>query len=351
MAKYDDLNIACISDIHLGVHQDSALWHDQHIKLAEWIRDTLKSKNIKNIIIAGDIFHNRHEISVSTLHTAKRFFDILKDFEIDAITGNHDCYYRDNSKINSISVLESNNVRIFDTLVQKNIGGRSFAFCPWGTELSDIPNVDVVVGHFELLNFKMNTNMHCDHGWDGLSLLDKCHTVLTGHFHLRQERVYKDSKAVIYLGSPLELDWGDRDGQKGITIVNTKKLETTLIENTVSSKHVKVSVSELQNGTVALKTLKSSLNSNYVKIIVDVKFDGANVDALLTKFNSYQPLQLKVDYDVPSDITVVGELEETRLISIEDTLKEYIDLLEVQISKKHVFDKCVEYYKTFQTIN
>ena len=69
--------VACISDIHLGVHQNAHTWHEIALDFARWLDQELKLRDIKDIIIAGDIFHNRHEIGVNTIHCARKFFDIL----------------------------------------------------------------------------------------------------------------------------------------------------------------------------------------------------------------------------------------------------------------------------------
>ena len=36
--------VACISDIHLGVHQNSQTWHNIALDFARWLDKTLKEK-------------------------------------------------------------------------------------------------------------------------------------------------------------------------------------------------------------------------------------------------------------------------------------------------------------------
>jgi len=340
--------IACISDIHLGVHQDSAVWHEQHLNLARWFRDSLKEQGVQDIIIAGDIFHNRHEVGVSTLHVAKEFFDILSEFNIVAITGNHDCYYRDNSRINSIKIFERDGFVVHDTMHILDYNNVKFVFCPWGIGLEDIPKCNVVVGHFEITNFKMNTHHVCDDGWESLSLLSLCDRVITGHFHLRDERMYDSGKTILYLGSPLELDSSDRDTSKGYTILDTDTLALTFVENKISPKHAKIYISDLQNNKYSASILKSIIPNNYIKLIVDVKFSDSNVDALLVKLNTLKPVQLKVEYDLPLDDNEVSTADSERLVSIESIMKEYIDALDTKAQKQQIYTKCMELYKQFQ---
>jgi DNA repair exonuclease SbcCD nuclease subunit len=74
--------VGIFSDIHIGLGQNSQVWHESVLEMACWIRDVYKTNNISDIFIPGDIFHNRNEISVNTLDIGRRFFEILKDFNI-----------------------------------------------------------------------------------------------------------------------------------------------------------------------------------------------------------------------------------------------------------------------------
>ena len=56
--------VCCISDIHIGVHQNSNQWHEITIEWANWLAEELRSKDITDIIISGDFFHYRDEIAV-----------------------------------------------------------------------------------------------------------------------------------------------------------------------------------------------------------------------------------------------------------------------------------------------
>jgi DNA repair exonuclease SbcCD nuclease subunit len=100
--------------------------HNSHV---EWLDKTLKEKNVKDIVIAGDIFHNRHEIGVNTIQTAYKIFDILKDYNIVAITGNHDCYYKDKSDINSVAILNKQNIRVFEEITTFTEQNKKITFC------------------------------------------------------------------------------------------------------------------------------------------------------------------------------------------------------------------------------
>lgn len=350
--QFSSNKVACISDIHLGVHQNSQTWHNIAINFAKWFDQELKLRGIKDIIIAGDIFHNRHEIGVNTIHCAYEFFDILKNYNILTITGNHDCYYKDKSDINSISILDGyKNVTVFKKLKTVNLNNKVFCFCPWGVSVNEIPPCDVVIGHFEILNFKMNGHKVCDHGIESESLLDKTKLVITGHFHCRDHRKYTNGKSIIYLGSPHELDFGDRDQVKGFTILNTDNLSLELVENNVTPKHKKIKISDLLDGKLALENISTELQNNFVSLCIDRNVNEQILSVMLSKFSQYKPKHVRTDFNIFEAVQLSAtELNEVS-IDIDTALHEFINLLDTPVPKKDILDKCIDLYRISQTIN
>jgi DNA repair exonuclease SbcCD nuclease subunit len=344
--------IACISDIHLGVHQNSQTWHNIALDFARWFDKELKLRGIKDIIIAGDIFHNRHEIGVNTIHCAYQFFDILKNYNILTITGNHDCYYKDKSDINSISILDGyKNVTVFKELKTVNLNNKVFCFCPWGAPVEEIPPCDVVIGHFEILNFKMNAHKVCDHGIESGSLLDKTKLVITGHFHCRDHRKYTNGKSILYLGSPHELDFGDREQVKGFTILDTDDLSLELIENNVTPKHKKIKISDLLDSKITLENISEELSNNFVSLCVDRNVNEQVLSLMLSKFNQYKPKHVRTDFNIFESVQLSAtELNEVS-IDIDTALHEFVNLLDTPVPKKDILDKCIDLYRISQTVN
>jgi DNA repair exonuclease SbcCD nuclease subunit len=350
--QFSNNKVACISDIHLGVHQNSQTWHRIAIDFAKWFDQELKLRGIKDIIIAGDIFHNRHEIGVNTIHCAYEFFDILKKYNIVAITGNHDCYYKDKSDINSISILDGyKNVTIYKDLKTHSINEKVFAFCPWGVGIEEVPPCDVLVGHFEILNFKMNAHKVCDHGLESEALLDKAKLIISGHFHCRDHRKYKNNRSILYLGSPHELDFGDRDQVKGFTILDTDDLSVELIENNVTPKHKKIKISDLLDGKVALENISEELQNNFISLCIDRNVNEQILNVMLSKFNQYSPKHIRTDFNIFESVQLSAtELNEVA-IDIDTALHEFVNLLDTPVSKKDILDKCIELYRHSQTVN
>jgi DNA repair exonuclease SbcCD nuclease subunit len=350
--QFSSNKVACISDIHLGVHQNAQTWHKIAIDFAEWFDKELKLRDIKDIIIAGDIFHNRHEIGVNTIHCAHEFFDILSKYNIVSITGNHDCYYKDKSDINSISILNGyKNITVYQELTTQLVGNKKFVYCPWGVPLEEVPPCDVLIGHFEILNFKMNSVKVCDHGLDTESLINKAKLIITGHFHYREHRKYSNSRSILYLGSPHELDFGDRDQSKGFTILDTDTLDLEFIENNITPKHKKIKLSDLLDGNIALENIAEELQNNFVSLCVDRKVNEQMLSLMLSKFSQYKPKHVRTDFNIFESVQLSGtDLNEVS-IDIDTALHEFVNLLDTPVSKKDILDKCIDLYRISQTVD
>lgn len=336
------------SDLHLGIHQNSQTWHNICLDLAEWINSVMIGYELNTIIFAGDVFHDRHEIGVNTLHVAKKFFNVLKDYQIFIIPGNHDAFLSSTVEVNSVEILSQSNIHVYSTPTTIQVGEKTVTLCPWKTNLSSLEKVDMLVGHFEIPNFRMNATKICDHGDTSADLLQKADAVVTGHFHFREHRCYEDNKYILYLGSPYEMDFGDREQQKGVSIINFNDLsDVEFVENVITPKHFRIKVSELIEKKY--KILSGLVKGNIVSLYVDIKLDTLTLDLLITKLTQYGPLQFRTEFNI-LDTAQIDTKEVKKLsIDIETAFHEFVEHIETRASKKEVLEKCLELYKICRT--
>ena len=341
--------IAFIADLHLGVHQDSHQWHDIVLRYACWLRDALHEEGVRKLVVAGDIFHNRHEIGVNTLHTASKLFHILSDFDITLLVGNHDARLKNSSEINSIALLANSKITVYQDLKVIHAGEKILAFVPWGVPISAVPKCDIIVGHLEITNFRVACNRICDFGEQTESILDKAKLTISGHFHYRDHRKYENGD-ILYLGSAYELDFGDRDTQKGISILSLDTGDIKFIPNDKSPKHKKILVSDIIEKRHNSKTLQADIHNNIVSLYVDRNISTHAIDLLLAKCTQYKPLQIRTELDIYEKAQLVKDVEALS-IDIDTALSEFINLLDIQASKRDVLDKCLDLYKISLTQN
>lgn len=340
------------SDLHLGLHQDSEIWHSIAMNVSEWIKGVMEEKKLDTIFFAGDAFHDRHEIGVNTLHIAKKFFNNLKEYKIYLIPGNHDSFLSNTVEINSVEILESKNTTVITQPTLYKVDDKTVLFCPWKCslekELFSVP-IDMLVGHFEIQNFKMNSFKVCEHGDTSDDLLKRAKTVVTGHFHLREHRKYENGKYVLYLGSPYQMDFGDREHSKGISIIDftSDSLNVEFVENLISPKHYRLKISELISHKY--KDLESFVTNNFVSLYVDMHIDTLTLDMLTSKLRQHNPLQFKTEFNILDNAQ--AEIKEVKKLSIdvETAFCEFINHVETKATKKQVLDKCLEIYKMCQT--
>ena len=339
--------VAIISDLHLGVHLNSTAWHDISLEWAKWLVNELTEKDIIQIIFCGDFFHSRSEITVNTLHHASTILSIFKDFNITMITGNHDSFYKNDSRVNSISILDGRpNITILDKPTLKQIHGKEVFFAPWGTGLNDLQNCDIMFGHFEIESFKMNTFKVCDEGFKSADLFKYAPVVVSGHFHLREERVYEKG-TILYVGSPFELDFGDAGSTKGYYIMDFNNLKYEFFPNTISPQHIKVSLSDLINLKDFKSEAKKLFSNNMVKLSIDKTIDSSDLEKITTKINTVTPLSLVVDHIATFDQLGKACQSEVDLsgVDIGQAISDFVNLLDIQ-NKKEVIEYTVSLYNS-----
>lgn len=331
---------AVIADVHLGIKRASERWHAIHLEWAKDFKKKLKIAGIKNIVVSGDWFHYRDDINVQTLHTSNEILNSWKDFSIFILAGNHDCYYKDHSKVNSLSIFKGRkNVQVVDELFTFEQYGKKIAFVPWGVELKDVPKSDIIFGHFNLTSFKMSAGSLCDHGIDPMELADYATTVFTGHFHLRQERTYKNSK-ITYTGNPFQMDFGDVGDTKGFYILDIATEQFRFVENTISPKHIVLNDWEYRTSpNISGNLIRVKLSWKYIDSEINkngqLKPEEVN-DAVLKLLDdvrifvhSKKPLECFIERE-PTPRSTIGHVSTDAAVSISQIANELVDSMKYE---------------------
>ena len=322
--------IAVFSDLHIGVHQNSKYWHNVARCWAQWIIAELKHQNIKDIVFGGDFFHTRNEVSVDTLHFGSELLEMFADFQITMITGNHDCYLKDSSSINSLTPFKHwNNINVVDKYQRVESHGRSFGFVPWGESINNIQSSNIIFGHFEINRFKMNTFFVCDHGVDANSLLSLSPLIISGHFHLRDERRIGDG-VVLYVGNPFQMDFNDASTSKGYYILDVTDSTYVFHENKISPRHHNITLSSLVKHGVIDDHVVNMVTNNLVKLRIDRRISPDDLDVLITRLRQLCPQQFNVEHQSGVDEFEVSEQrKDLSGINIEAAIREFVDLMDI----------------------
>ena len=231
------MRVAVITDTHYGARKGSTHLHNYFQLFYDNIFfPTLEREKIDTVIHMGDIFDSRKSIDYQSLEWAKQVvFEPLRKYKVYAITGNHDCYYKNTNHVNSPELLlnDYSNISTFSKATEINIDGLDILLLPWinsenyDESLEAIQNSKskVAMGHLEINGFKATRGHMMENGMD-TSVFDKFDRVYSGHFHTRST----DGK-IYYLGNPYEMYWNDVNDTRGFHIFDTDTLELTPINN------------------------------------------------------------------------------------------------------------------------
>jgi len=327
-----DEKVAIVTDLHIGKHQNSATWHKISLDFAKWFRDRLIKDNISDIIICGDVNDDRTEVSVQSLHVLNELFTIWKDFNIIILVGNHDSFYKNRSDVNSLSIFSGwKNITVVDEVTSHNTFGKSLVFCPWKGNLDGINKCDYLFGHFEINGFNLSKMKVCTNGVDSPNILNKAGLTISGHFHIREDRKYKNGR-ILYVGSPYEQDWGDcGTGTRGFYYLDIPSGEYEFIENTISPRHKKIRMSEITAAGKLTDDIIKEFKGNFVNFIVD--HEVKNIDKLqsfVLSLDTYGAKSVNIDYTLEERVSVGDSKYEFTAIDIPASIEEFIRMTDFE---------------------
>jgi DNA repair exonuclease SbcCD nuclease subunit len=187
----------------------------------------------------------------------KRLFkDVLKDFTIFVVLGNHDLYYVNSYDITALELISDlPNVTVVANGTQKfKILGKDWYIVPWIIEENNDKFVDwlgrmsarsdeeiantVIFGHFELNGVCMEGNTYSKHGMEMSYLLKAARLTLSGHYHGKSYACEGDNE-LIYVGSPYQLTFVNSGAEHGYYTLDSE-LNYEFYENEISPKFVNI---------------------------------------------------------------------------------------------------------------
>ncbi len=311
------MNILMISDIHLGVKNNSDFFVNvTRDFFNNQVIPTIDQHDIDELWILGDLFDDKFITGVLVYNVAigiiRKLLWKYKKLKIKILIGNHDIYYKNSLKVTSLKMLDkiSKRVEIINEITEYNIDGCSCVAIPWLINGSDNWNkfkqitseyeesgliqYDLCVGHFEINGFEKIKGVVEK---DGLtqSMFKAFGDVFSGHFHIRNKL-----GNIQYLGCPYELTWNDYGTEKGMTIYNTDTRKSTFIKNNKSPQHKHIKLSSV----VQDETLLDHANNNMVRFHLDESIDESDLNIILDKLEKKKSFNLQfIDerYDLEID--------------------------------------------------
>lgn len=280
------MKILIFSDIHIHPHKKSSERLNHCLEALDWVFDVAKSRNISNIVFLGDLFHDRQRIDVLTY---QKTFEILerrmseRNLDLRLLLGNHDLWHNERLDVSSVNPLRSiKGVTVVDRPCVQEISDGSedvhFAFLPYTHDpIEDIQSLEkewkakargtkILGAHLSvdgaIWNTRFNTasEVAVEHDGDmvrvGPEIFKRWDRVFLGHYHAAQ----KLDDVVEYVGSPLQLSFGEAFQEKNIIVYDTHEDSMEYVANDFSPRHYIISEDEMD---------KYPLEGNFVRLEVD----------------------------------------------------------------------------------
>ncbi len=338
------MRIAVITDTHYGARKGSKHLHDYfELFYKNVFFPYLEDNGITTVIHMGDIFDSRKSIDYQSLEWAKRVvFEPLKKFKVYAITGNHDCYYKDTNYVNSPELLlkDYTNIKTYSKAIEIKIDKLKILLLPWinsenyqeSCEVIKKSKAKIVMGHLEINGFRATRGHIMETGMD-VGVFNKFDKVFSGHFHTRST----DGK-IHYLGNPYEMFWNDVNDPRGFHIFDTETFTHTPVNNPYKlfyniyyedTNYKLFNTTEYENKIVKLIVRKKSKPKQFEKFIDKLYSAGIQELKIIENFNIQENEQFDID-------------EEESTISI---LNRYIDESEFDFDKNIIKGIFQDLYK------
>lgn len=322
------------TDIHIHPHKRRLERLQDCIKVQEWVFETAASKGIKSILFGGDLFHDRQRIDV---YTYQRTFEVLQTwlsknkFHLYVVLGNHDLWFNEDTSISSITPLSSlPNMTVIDKPRRMEVEGKTWDFMPFTHDpvsalaalASQAGTPDYALGHLAIdgavLHGSTISDVSIEHDGEMVKVSPKMFgrykRVFLGHYHCAQ--VLEPN--VEYVGSPLELSFGEAFQKKHILVLDCDSGDREYVENSFSPRHLVLKPDEVD---------KHALDGNFVRVVVD---DISATDLLdmrkdISKDKALGSLEIRQQKKAVESELVEGA--RSIIFKEEEMISQYVDLV------------------------
>ena len=321
------MRFICTADLHLSAYTNDPVVEGIPEKLYYTllvINNIIlyaKKQKIRNIVIAGDIFHTKsiiHSLAQSAL------LDLIrnnKDITFYCINGNHDLSSRSGQGVSALKCLDNeNNVKMFhDTTLIENI-----YFVPWSPDnmINDIksgPPSSFLVAHLGVNEAQLNNGISITSDIKLSDFRNYSHCLL-GHYHKPQ-----NIGNVTYVGSPIQMDWGEKNEEKRFLIVDSETGKIESIPTDGYRRHYEFDLTKDNKDELLKECEILQKQGHYIKLNKTEEFDTSDIN---DKF--------RVATKVDKDITNRGI---TSSMSTDEKLSKYLEIKNIPEKDRDDFKK------------
>lgn len=331
------MKIAILNDLHFGRRNANRIFMDEAENFFKKVFfPYIEQNQMDAIFLLGDTFDDRRSINVKAVNQAKRLFDYIDKFEVPvfAIPGNHDIYYKNTLRPNSVEPLiaDYKNFNFVDEPTTVKFDKVKFLLVPWiCAENEDacveaIRNVeaDILCLHTDIMGSQSVPGIFLDHGFDPAAFL-KYDMVLNGHIHTRSS-----FNNVKNLGTQYQSEWSDYGQTKGFHVFDTETRQLVFHENPSMIYEKFYYTQDLVEGIDPLDWIKTNgwrMENKFIKFVVTEREDKYLFERFLTECHKIKTHELNFIENV-TDVVSDEEFNPEIFDQAKSTLhiiKDYVD--------------------------
>ena len=236
------------------------------------------------------------------------------------IVGNHDTFYKNVNTVNSVKFLEKLSQTENLIIVEEDpyfimIQNKTLGLFPWGfnpneglQKYKSYQVCDYGFGHFETNGIELAGAISTGAKYNFSDLFKLADYIFSGHYHINQlYSAGKRENRLLMVGCPLQLDWGDYNRHKYIYTLDPITDEIISYENTINARFEKVFYSGLENNEYTEADLIQLCKNNFVKLIIDIKYQFNNILKYTEVLKEYKPASLEIEYLISLTSDVIME--------------------------------------------
>ena len=298
-----------LNDTHFGFKADSSIVLEYTLSFFEnQLFPYLKQNNITTIFHLGDLFDRRKYINFRTLNAVReKFFEPLSQMgiKVHIICGNHDTFFRNTNKVNSLDELASHypNWSVYSEPTEINLKDGCVALLPWINseneeavyEFIQNSTCSVLLGHLELCGFQSIRGVSVEQGYDSKHF-NKFEFVLTGHYHIKSSR-----DNIHYLGTQYQMAYSDVWEEKGFHVFDFKNRTLDFVQSTE-----KLFYTFDYNEDEIPKLNYADFKDKYVKIFIKKKTKQNQFEKFMDKFYEAGVAELQIAEEVTANPELVA---------------------------------------------
>lgn len=326
--------VLIFTDIHINSHKRSQERLKDCLQVLDWVFETAKNEKIKTILFGGDLFHDRQKIDV---YTYQKTFEILKkwlptnQFHLYLVLGNHDLWFNEQTSISSVMPFSSlPNITIIDQPTRMEIENSYWDLIPFTHDpIKAIESLKKEDGSFQyalghlavdgaILHGSSVADVAIEHDGEmikiGTNIFSQYKKVFLGHYHCQQ--ILEPN--IEYIGSPLQLSFGEAFQDKHIIAFDCADAKIKYITNNFSPKHLVLRADEID---------KYDLSKNFVRIIVE-SLSGADLIDMRKEISKDKNLgSLEIRQQKRNIEKQLIDDAKSILFKEEEMIEQYVDLV------------------------